>query len=100
MLGPNLLKSQSSIVVCVWGGGGVGNQLSIFDAESKSAKIPKFYCGVCLGGGEELATNFQFLMLSPHLLKSQSPITVGGGGVHIKERVLLSCNDNGRLSLF
>ena len=40
MLGPNLLKSQSSFMVGV--GGGIGDdQFPTFYAESKSAKIPK-----------------------------------------------------------
>ena len=50
-----------------------------FDAESKSAKIPKS------GGGQGgcMTANFPLLMLSSNLLKSQSPFMVGGGrGCH------------------
>ena len=53
--GSNLLKSQSPIMV---GGWGVGDQLSTFDAESKSAKIPKSHYNEGGGGwGWELQTN-------------------------------------------
>ena len=45
MLSPNLLKSQSPFMV---GGGVHDGQLPTFDAESKSAKIPKSLYG---GGG-------------------------------------------------
>ena len=43
----NLLKTQSPIMVGGGGRGvgGVGNKLSTFDAESKSAKIPKSQYG-------------------------------------------------------
>ena len=59
----------------IWGGGVVHDgQLPTFDAESKSAKIPKS----SRGGGGCMTTNFQLLMLSPNLLKSQS--LVGGWG--------------------
>ena len=58
-------------------------QLPTFDAESKSAKIPNPGEGVggvgALGGGC-MTANFQLLMVSPNLLKSQSPSTVGEGG--------------------
>ena len=58
------------------GGGGVhDSQLPTFDAESKSAKIPKSLYG---GGRGCMMANFQLLMLSPNLLKSQSPFMVGG----------------------
>ena len=74
MLSPNLLKSQSP----VGGGGGRGYMMTNFqlptDAESKSAKIPKSD----VGGGVCMTVNFQLLMLSPNLLKSQS--LMGGGG--------------------
>ena len=50
---------------------GVGDQLPTFGAESKAAKIPYTVGGV---------TNFQLLMLSPNLLKTQIPIWWGGGG--------------------
>ena len=71
----NLLKSKKSL----YGGGGGGvrdGQLPTFDAESKSTKIPKSLYGG--GGGGSMLANFQLLMLSPNLLKSQSPFTVGG----------------------
>ena len=59
MLSPNLLKSQIR-----WEGGVHDSQLPTFDAESKSAIIPKsLYVG---GGG--VKSNFQLLMLSPNLL--------------------------------
>ena len=55
-------------------------QLPTFDVESKSAKIPKVpLVGVGWGGGV-VKSNFQFLMPSPNLLKSQSPFSGGGGG--------------------
>ena len=54
------------------------NFFPTFDAESKSAKIPNFLYMVGVGG---LVTNFfQFLMLSPNLLKSQIPYVMGEGG--------------------
>ena len=102
------LKSKSPFTVGGGGGGGVhGGQLPTFDAESKSAKIPKSLYGEGGGGGVVhvgqlptfdaesksakipkslysgggcMTANFQLLMLSPNLLKSQSPFTVGGGG--------------------
>ena len=82
MLSPNLLKSQSPFMV-VGGGGVCDGQLPTFDAESKSAKIPKSLYG---GGGGCVMANFQLLMLSPNLLKSKNPFTVGGGlgGVKIQ----------------
>ena len=62
----------------VGGGGGVRFQLSTYDAEFKSPKIPKFHF---FGGGGSwvLGSNFQLLMLSPNLLKSQSLISGGRG---------------------
>ena len=63
---------------------GVGDdQFPIFVSESKFAKIPKsHYSGACggEGGGELVMTNSQLLFLSLYLLKSQSPIVVGGWG--------------------
>ena len=54
MLSPNLLKSQSPITV--GGGGGVSdNQFPTFDAESKSAQIPKSHYGGGGGGGDQLS---------------------------------------------
>ena len=41
MLSPDLLKSQSPFTVGGGGGGCHDGQLPTFDAESKSAKIPK-----------------------------------------------------------
>ena len=106
MPSPNLLKFQSPIYGGK-GGGGVGdNQFPTFDAESKSAKIPKSHYGGKGGGvgdnqfptfdaeskstkipkshyggwGESVMTIFQPLMPSPNLLKFQSPIMVGKGG--------------------
>ena len=82
MLSPNLLKSKSPYVR-MGSGGTHDSQLPTFDAESKSAKIPKsLYSGGGGGGGRGrcMMANFQLLMLSPNLLKSQSPFTVGGGG--------------------
>ena len=68
----SLLKSQS-----LWGGGGVHDgQLPTFDAEYKSAKIPKSVWG---GGRGCMMANFQLLMLSPNLLKSQSSWRGDGG---------------------
>ena len=50
-----------------WGrGGGSSDQLPAFDAESKAAKKQISLC--LLGEG---VTNFQFLMLSPNLLKTK-----------------------------
>ena len=58
-----------------WGWGvSVTTNFSTFNAEFKYAKIPKsFY-----GGGGSVMINFQLLLLSPNLLKSQSPFTGGG----------------------
>ena len=71
-------------------GEGTGTQFPTFDAESKSAEIPNSHFGwgesqipILVGGWgkEELGPNFQLLMLSPNLLKSQIPsLVVGGGG--------------------
>ena len=60
------------------GEGGSGVQLQTFDAESKSAKIPNSL----YGGGRSLGPNFQLLMPSINLIKSQFPYMVGrlGGG--------------------
>ena len=58
-------------------------QLPTYDAESKSAKIPKSLYGGGGGGGGGgvfMTPNFQLLMLGPNLLKSQSPFMVWGGG--------------------
>ena len=76
MLSPNLLKSQSPIMVG-GEGKGVDDQFPTFDAESKSAKITKSHYR---GWGELVTTNFQLSMLRPDLLKSQSSIMVGLGG--------------------
>ena len=46
-----------------------------FNAESKSAKNPKFPIG-----GEGGLTNFQLLMPSPNLLKSPNSLYGGAGG--------------------
>ena len=75
VVSPNLLKSQIPFTV---GEGGARTQLSTFHAESKSAKIPNSLYGV-RGGGRGLGPNFQLLMLSPNLLKSQIPFMVGWG---------------------
>ena len=65
-----------------------GNQFSTFDAETKLAKIPNSHGGGGGGRGWGLVeTNFQLLMLSPNLLKSQIPMSVcvcGGGGGRVK----------------
>ena len=105
MLSPNLLRSQIPYMVgggggfmmtnfqllsaesksadipnSVYGGGGGGggvhdNQLPTFDAESKSAKIPNsLYAG---GKGVFMTTNFQLLMPSPNLLRSQIAYMLG-----------------------
>ena len=105
MVSPNLLKSQIPMSGGDWGGGwwkpisktfdgeskfskitnshvqlgggGVGgNQFPTFDAESKFAKITNSH--VQLGGGGLVETNFQLLMLSPNLLKSQIPMSDWG----------------------
>ena len=60
MVSPNLLKSQS-LVGGGGGGGGEGvhdGQLPTFDAESKSAKIPKSSGGGGEGGASQLTSNF------------------------------------------
>ena len=49
------------------GGGGGGDQLPTFDAESKSTKISKSH----YNEGWGWKPNFSFLMLSPNLLKSK-----------------------------
>ena len=53
----------------------VGDQLSTFYPESKSAKNQISLCPV--GGGERLVTNFQLLVLSPNLLKCNIPYAEG-----------------------
>ena len=84
-------KIPNSLYSWVRGGGGeVQDQLPNFDAESKSAKIPNSLHGGCGSakipnfrcGGERglFTTNFQLLMRSPNLLKSQIPCMVGCGG--------------------
>ena len=96
MLSPNLLKLQSlqlptfdaesksaKIQSSIVGGGWI--QLPTFDAEPKSAKTPKFYYGKGV-----FRSNSQLLMLSPNLLKSQSPISVGEGGLRSNFKVLMS----------
>ena len=86
MLSLNLLKSQSPIMVGV----GVGDdQFPTLDAEFKFAKIPKSYDGEV--GGGLVMTNFQLLMLSSNLLKSQSPIT-GGLAMTNLQHLMLSLN--------
>ena len=61
------------------GWGVVQIQLPSLDGDSKSAKIQKSH----FQGG--FRSNFQVLMLSPNLLKSQSPISEGGEkGVQIQ----------------
>ena len=61
-----------------WGRGLVGrNQFLTFDSESKFAKITNSHVQ---GGGWLVETNFQLLMLSPNLLKSQIPMSSGEGG--------------------
>ena len=66
-------------------GGLVETQFSTFDAESKFAKILNSHVeGGWVEGGEFMETNFQLLMLSPNLLKSQIPMLMVGlwkGGV-------------------
>ena len=80
MLSPNLLRSQIAYMVVGGQGGREGGvqdeQLPTFDAESKSAEIPNSL----YGGGVFMTANFQPLMLSPNLLRSQIPYTLGGGG--------------------
>ena len=53
---PNQLRSQYPKVSLGGWGGGVGNQLPTFDAESKSAKIPKSHFRGVGGGGIQLST--------------------------------------------
>ena len=90
--------------LCTRGGGGGGgihdSQLPTFNAESKSAKIPKSLCAQGRGGGF-MTANFQLLMPSPNLLKSQIPYAPrkGGGGVENTNfqpvSVLTSCESLG-----
>ena len=63
-----MLESQIPFIVWGCGGGGAGNQLPTFDAESKNSKM------VGRGGGR---VNFQLLILSPNLLKSKKKFTRG-----------------------
>ena len=75
---------SAKIPKSLYGGGGEGahdGQLPTFDAESKSANISKSLYGG--GGGGCMMANFQ-LLLSPNLLKSQIPYAAGrgGGGFH------------------
>ena len=70
--GSDLVRSSN----CHFWEGGVGNdQFPTFVDKSKSAKIPKFYYGLVS------YDQFQLLFLSSNLPKSQSPVTVGGGGL-------------------
>ena len=79
MLSPNVLKSPIPMSRVGWGVG--GNQFSTFDAESKFATIPNSHVqGGGVGRGL-VGTNFQLLMLSPNLLKSQIPMSIVGGRV-------------------
>ena len=76
-----MLKSQIPYMLGGGGGGEAETQLPTFDAESKSAKILNSLYGVGGGGGGvKLGPNFQLLMLSPNLLKSQISHMVEGGG--------------------
>ena len=79
--GQKLVSEGCDLVIspnCHFWSGRAGNQLSTFDAEPKSAKISNSLYSEGVGG--RLGPNFQILMLSPNLLKSQIPFTVGGGG--------------------
>ena len=77
MLSSNLLKSK--IPMFRVGGGVSGNQFPTFDAEFKFAKIQNPH--VQGGWGGLVETNFQLLMLSSNLLKSQIPMLRVQGGV-------------------
>ena len=59
--------------------GEVGDQLPTFDAESKNAQIQKSH----YGGGWGLVTNFQLLILSPNLQKSHPKSHYGGRGFQL-----------------
>ena len=64
-----------------WGGGGGehDSQLSTFDAEPKSAKIPKSGWG---GGGGCMMANFQLQTFDAESKSGKIPKSgVGGGGV-------------------
>ena len=62
----------------VGGVGACGNQFPTFDAEFKFAKIQHYHVE---GEGRGLVeTNFQLLMLSSNLLKSNIPMLRVGGG--------------------
>ena len=78
MLSPNLLKSQSPIMV----GRGEGWQpIPTFEVESKSAKIPNSHYGmwlcVCLWGRGGLVTSFLNFDTEFKSAKSHSLILVG-----------------------
>ena len=81
MWSQNLLKTQIPCWSGRWGGGWwAGIQLPTLDTDSKSAKNPNSLFGLG-GGGGELEPNFQLLMASPNLLKTQIPYIVVGGGL-------------------
>ena len=77
MLSPNLLKSQSSIS----GGRGFQIKLSTFDAESKSAKIPKFHFPG--GGGGPGCVQIHFPSFDTESKSAKIPVShfQWGGGV-------------------
>ena len=78
MLSPNLLKSQSPVGVGMGGWGEVHDgQVPTFDAESKSAKIPKSSWGQ--GGRGCMMTNFQ-LPTDAESKSAKIPKSDGGGG--------------------
>ena len=57
-----------------------GNQLSTFNADSKSAKIQKYFVSIWGGGGGVWEATSVLLMLNPNLLKSKIPYIVVGWG--------------------
>ena len=96
MLSSNLLKSKILMLrVGGWVVGGVSvNQFPTFDAESKFAKIQNFHVEGGWVGGGSVESNFQLLMLSPNLLKSQIPMLRMSGGLVESNFQLLMLSSN------
>ena len=72
MLSPEMVKYQ--IPISAGGVGGGGGWSPTFDAKSRNAKNPKFPF-LQVGGW----VGDQLLMPTPEMLKSQIPISAGGG---------------------
>ena len=73
---------SAKIPTSLYDWGGAGDELfPTFDADSKSAKIPNSLNNGGRGCGRVKKHElFPTLMLTPNLLRSQIPYTIGGGG--------------------